>query len=68
MEHKEWNELKRKMAIEVITLDLCERMVPYKEGVERAKAALEAGHQKAQEVEHRMGQALVALEKLGHKV
>ena len=68
MEHKEWNELKRKMAIEVITLDLCETMVPCKEGVERAKAALEAGHPKAQEVEYRMGQALIVLEKFGYKI
>lgn len=68
MNQGNWTELKKKMAIEVIADDLCERMVPYQAGVKRAKMALEGRHQKALDVEYRMGQALIALEKLGYKI
>ena len=68
MEYKEWKELQTKMAIEVIARDLCDIMVPYREGIERAKQALAERNQQALDVEWRMGQALIALETLGYGV
>lgn len=68
MEYKDWNELKTKLAIEVIARDLCDIMVPYREGVERANLALAERNNQALDVEYRMGQALIALETLGYEV
>lgn len=68
MEYKDWDELKTKLAIEVIASDLCDIMVPYREGTERAKLALAERNQQALDVEYRMGQTLIALETLGYEV
>ena len=68
MEYAQWTELMRKMAIEVIARDLCDIMVPYRDGIERAKLVLAEGNQQALDVEYRMGQALIALETLGYTV
>lgn len=68
MEYKDWDELKTKLAIEVIARDFCDLMVPYIEGIERAKLALSERNQQALDVEYRMGQALIALEMLGYEV
>jgi hypothetical protein len=68
MEQEKWNKLRTEMAIEVIARDLCNVMVPYKEGILRAKETLEQGNKRALDVEYQMGQALNALQVLGYIV
>jgi len=66
MDYEQWEQLKHDLAIEVIANDLLEIMTPYSEGRKRAEESLSEGNQEALNVEHRMGQALIALEKMGY--
>ncbi len=64
MDYKTWEKLSHEMAIEVIISDLTDVMVPADEARKRAEKLLEARNQDALSIEYRMGQALIALEKL----
>ena len=68
MEQEQWEELCHDMAVETIVMDLTEIMVPCSEGRSRAQRCLEQKEQSSLNVKYRMGQALIALEKLGYKV
>lgn len=66
MKQQEFEKLSRNMTIEVIVMDLADIMIPCIEGRPRAVQLLKQGHQAALNVKHRMGQALIVLEKLGY--
>jgi hypothetical protein len=68
MEQEEWAKLSADLAVEVIVMDLAEIYVPVIEGRPRALRQQEAQTQEYLNVEYRMGQALIALEKLGYQV
>ena len=78
MDHKEWSDLKRRMAVEIFAMNAAEVMIPYAQARENALAiaALSDAAQSPQEqhatkvqnwrsIEYSAGQALIALEKLG---
>ena len=68
MTQEEWSSLSREMAIEAITMDLADSMIPASIGRPRAIRCLDQRDQQAVNVEYKMGQALLALKRLGYEV
>lgn len=81
MEYQEWNELRRKMAVEIFVSEAAEMMIPADESRRAALARMaksdSARHpedqgntavQQWRNLEHAAGAALIALEKLGMRV
>jgi hypothetical protein len=68
MDQKQWEDMKNKMAIEAIVMDLIDIMVPADEARQRAEKLLAERQRDAVNVEYRMGQALIALKKLGYEI
>jgi len=64
---KEFEVLKRKMAIEVLVMELADKMIPSTEGRIKAEEISKSQGQQYLSLEYRMGQALIVLEKLGWK-
>ena len=81
MEQKVWNELRRKMAVEMFVIDSADVMIPADEARKNAAARIEksdraksaAEHcdsavQQWRNLEHSAGTALIAIEKLEMRV
>jgi hypothetical protein len=81
MEHKEWNELRRKMAVEMFVSGATDMMIPADEARRTALACMEKSDgatapgeqgstavQQWRSLERSAGDALIALEKLGMRV
>ncbi len=68
MNDTERDQLVSQMVIEVITMELADKMMPVCEGRERARSLQQQKTQDYLNVRHWMLQAVIALESLGHSI
>lgn len=66
MNQAQWEKMRHEMAIEVIVMDLVDIMFPEQEARQRAQSLLKSTGQEVLNLKYRMGQALLALDKLGY--
>lgn len=68
MDYEVWSKLRAEMAVEFIVIELADRMISHTEGRERALSGQRFKTQDYLTVEHNMGGALIAIEKLGYEI